>query len=68
MPQKSIAERFYDLEVRIKFYHISSTLYIFLFSFYDLEEENIKLKFHREKDRILCQVERKNRNRQTLAK
>ena len=28
-----------------------------MFSFYDLEEENIKLKFHREKDRILCQVE-----------
>ena len=24
---------------------------------YNLEEENIKLKFHREKDRILCQVQ-----------
>ena len=23
---------------------------------YNLEDENIKLKFHREKDRILCQV------------
>ena len=33
VPQKSIAERFYDLE-----------------------EENIKLKFHRERDRILCQT------------
>ena len=33
VPQKSIAERFYDLE-----------------------EETIKLKFHREKDRILCQT------------
>ena len=41
---------------------------MFFFSFYNLEEENIKLKFHREKDRILCQVERKKRNRQTLAK
>ena len=27
-----------------------------MFSFFDLEEENIKLKFHREKDRILCQT------------
>ena len=33
VPQKSIAERFYDLE-----------------------EETIKLKFHRERDRILCQT------------
>ena len=27
--------------------------------FYDLEDEMIKLKFHREKDRILCQTVRK---------
>ena len=39
-----------------------------MFSFFDLEEENIKLKFHREKDRILCQVAKEEKKQTNFIK